>query len=215
VFLRAFALRAPLDYDPSCSMTNENILRCDGCGQPASPEHIAKRLQRLEWTTRYRPLHIGTLLFGAIPPRNDSEFLYAEGGEFAGEAGIILKAAGLSTSGKSVEATLAEFQRCGFLLTHILECPLEQGASSPTAVQAVLEERFPAMGARIRRSLRPKRLMPVSLLLEPVLERLKRTDLGCPMVLDGAKAFALDGDAPDQAVARLRHALIAVSASAR
>src|SRR4029077_20020276 len=100
---------------------NRTDLRCDGCGQAASPEHIAKRLQRLEWTTRHRPVHIGTLLLGAIAPQNDSEFLYAEGGEFAGEAGIILEAAGLPTRGKYAEATLAEFQRGGFLLTHVLE----------------------------------------------------------------------------------------------
>jgi hypothetical protein len=196
-------------------MTNESLLRCDGCGQPASPEHLAKRLQRLEWTTRYRPVHIGTLLLGAIAPRNDSDFLYAEGGEFGGEAGIILEATGLSTLGKSAETTLAEFQRGGFLLTHVLECPFEEGASDPTGVQAVLEARFPAVVARIRRSLRPKRLALISQALEPVLGRLDKIDLECSIVLDGAKPFALDGHVPDQAIARLRNTLVAVSASVR
>ena len=37
-------------------MTNLIALRCDGCGQAASPEHMARRLRRLEWTTRYRPV---------------------------------------------------------------------------------------------------------------------------------------------------------------
>jgi len=73
---------------------NETDLQCDGCGQAASPEHIAKRLQRLEWTTRFRPLHIGTLLLGAIAPRNDNEFIYSPAGAWDGEAKMLLDAAG-------------------------------------------------------------------------------------------------------------------------
>src|SRR5208283_736012 len=102
-----------------------NFLSCDGCGQSASPEHIARRLQRLEWTTRYRPLHIGALLLGGISPQSDEDFLYAA--QFKGEAVRLLEAVGISTSGKSSEAVLSEFQRGGFLLTHVLECPLEIG----------------------------------------------------------------------------------------
>ncbi len=78
----------------------EIALRCDGCGQTASPAHVAQRLQRLEWTTRYRPVHIGALLLGAIAPREDAEFLYAPEGKFAGEAKRVLQATGVSTSGK-------------------------------------------------------------------------------------------------------------------
>src|SRR5258708_40081209 len=103
-------------------------LRCDGCGQAASPEHIARRLQRLEWTTRYRPVHIGTLLLGAVAPQNDSEVVYSPGGAWDGEARILLAAARLPQEGKSAESTLAEFQRLAFLLTHVLECPLWVGA---------------------------------------------------------------------------------------
>ena len=188
-------------------MTNTSLLQCDGCGQPASPEHIAKRLQRLEWTTRYRPVHIGTLLLGAIAPEKDSEFLYAEGAELAGEAGIIVRAAGLSTVGKPVEATLAEFQRGGFLLAYVLDCPLESGANDADTVQELLEKRFPAVLTRIRRSLRPKRLIPISRLLEPLLCLLEKSDVGCPVVLDGGKPFALDGDNSDEAIVLLRQAL--------
>ncbi len=190
-------------------------MQCDGCGQPASPEHIAKRLERLERTTRYRPVHIGTLLLGAIAPKNDSEFLYAEGGNFGGEAGIILEAVGSSPRGKSAEATLAEFQRRGFLLAYVLDCALELGGGDAGVVQAALRERFPAVLARLRRSLRPKKLVPISRLLEALLGSLENSNLGCPIVLDGGKPFALDGETPDQAIVRLRQALAAVSTSAR
>jgi len=188
-------------------MTNTDLLLCDGCGQPASSEHIAKRLQRLEWTTRYRPLHIGTVLLGAFAPADDAEFLYAEGGEFAGEAKNVLASSGISRNGKSVEATLTEFQRAGFLLTYALECPLNAGVSDPGAIQALLRARLPALRARIRRSLRPKRMVPISSFLEPLIDQLKDSELGCPLVLDGGIPFALDSAAPRPAVARLSEVL--------
>jgi hypothetical protein len=105
-------------------MTNAD-LRCDGCGQPASPEHIARRLQRLEWTTRCRPVHIGALLLGAAAPQNDLEFIYSPSGQWNGQAQVLLAAAGITSDGKPPETVLAEFQRGGFFVTHVLECPLE------------------------------------------------------------------------------------------
>jgi len=49
-------------------MAVPTLLPCDGCGQPASAEHIARRLQRLEWATRFRPIHIQALLLAAFRP---------------------------------------------------------------------------------------------------------------------------------------------------
>jgi hypothetical protein len=196
-------------------MTNTSALLCDGCGQSASPKHIARRLDRLEWATRYRPVHIGTLFLGAIAAENDAEFLYAENGRFEGQAGIILEAAGLSSSGKSAEAALAEFQRGGFFLAHVLECPLERGPNDVAGARERLDQRLPAALARIRRSWKPKKLVPISQLLEPLLGSLSQVDLGCRIVLDGHKPFALDGDAADQAITRLREALSVVSAPGR
>jgi hypothetical protein len=184
-------------------------LRCDGCGQLATPEHTAKRLKRLEWTTRYRPVHIGTLFLGAFSPATDSEFLYAEGGTFAGEAGRLVKAARLALGGKSAEATLMEFQRGGFLLTHMLECPLEGATSDPTTL---LQARLGFVAARIRRSLKPKRVALISRLLEPLIEHFGKTDLGCPIVLDVSKPFGLDDAEYDGPIAALSQALTLLTA---
>jgi hypothetical protein len=189
-------------------MVTKNLLQCDGCGQLASPEHIAKRLERLEWTTRYRPVHIGTLLLGAAAPSEDAEFLYSPDGAFAGEAGAVLAVAGVSASGKAADAVLAEFQRTGFLLTYVMECPLD----NENVLQAELSSRIPALVARVRRSMRPKRLVPISGDLQPLTRELQVLDLGCPIVLDGDKPFAI-GDAA--AAEHLRQALTAASASAR
>jgi hypothetical protein len=188
-------------------MAYTTSLRCDGCGQPASPEHITRRLQRLEWATRYRPVLVGTQLVSAVARESDSEFLYAPGGEFSGEAGIILAAAGLSADRESPEATLAEFQRHGFLLAHVLDCPLDEGVADAAAMQSLLVARIPGFRARIRRSLRPKKLVPISRLLKSMVQHLAKGDLGCEILLDGDQPFTLDGDDPVGAIARLRHAL--------
>ena len=193
-------------------MTTATLLHCDGCAQLASPEHIAKRLKRLEWTTRFRPVHISALLLGAAAPSADAEFLYAEDGQFAGQAKQILAAAGLSPDGKSREATLAELQRAGLLLTYVLECPFDPDGRE---VSDLLAARLSALTARVRRSLRPKRLVPISRLLGPLLRDLQANALGCPIVLDGSGPFALDGDTPDLAVDRLRQVLTPASASTR
>jgi hypothetical protein len=88
-------------------MTSSIDLPCDGCGQIASAGHIARRLQRLEWTTRYRPVHIHTLFLGGVSPRKDEEFLYSPNGEFQGEAAALLEVAGVSTAGKKADAAHA------------------------------------------------------------------------------------------------------------
>src|ERR1700693_6658898 len=103
---------------------NTSEILCDGCGQPASPEHIARRLQRLEWATRYRPIHLHTLLLGATSPPAPAEFLYSPEEAHSGEAANLIAATGISTAGKSADAIQSEFQRRGIYLTHVLECPL-------------------------------------------------------------------------------------------
>jgi hypothetical protein len=188
-------------------------LRCDGCGRLASPEHIARRLQRLEWTTRYRPVHIATLLLGAVAPQDDAEFLYSPAGQWEGEAKILLAAAGMTVVGKSAEAALAEFQRGGFFLAHVLECPLDDGAGGNP--QQLLANRLPAVLTRIRRSLKPKRLVPISPALEQFLPVLKSGELTCAIVLDQEKPFTLQADTENESAKRLREAFASQGSFAR
>jgi hypothetical protein len=174
---------------------------------------MAQRLQRLEWTTRFRPVHIGALLLGAVAPKEDREFLYASEGTFAGEAAAVLQAAGVATTGKSAEAALSEFQRGGFLLAHVLECPLDEENSGQ--VRQLLEACLPAALARIRRSLKPKRLVLLSQELEFALPRFQPNDLNCQLVLDAGKPFHLHPGQDSTAAQRLRKALVASGAAAR
>jgi hypothetical protein len=165
-------------------------LRCDGCGQPASPEHIARRLQRLEWATRYRPVHVAALFLGATAPASDSEFLYNPEGPFAGEAGRFLDAVGISPAGKTPEMILTEVQKAGFFLAHLLDCATE-GAVSPPALDSLLANRLPQTLARIRKSIKPRKVVPIGAALRPVIAELE-LGLECPVELNGGVPFVLD-----------------------
>lgn len=170
-------------------MTDSSLILCDGCGQPASPEHIARRLQRLEWTTRYRPIHLHTLLLGAVSPVNDAEFFYSPGDVHSGEAAHLFAAAGVVQENKNTDAMHSEFQRRGLFLTHILECPLD---SETVTAEIAIDARLSTLFTRIRRSLKPKRLVFISDLLTPLVPKFADAQLGCELVVDEGRAFALD-----------------------
>jgi|SRR6516165_4467622 hypothetical protein len=175
-------------------MTSSSALLCDGCGQLASPDHFARRLRRLEWTTRYRPVHIQALFLGAIAPEGESSFLYCPEGHFIGEAGDLLDALQIHREGKSAEIVLTEFQKRGFLLTHVLECPLAPGQTGLSA-EEFLGRQLPAAIARIRRSLKPKRVVLISDELNLVAAKLREVDLGCPVFASKTGSFLLKGNA--------------------
>src|ERR1700733_10369959 len=177
-------------------MADTSEILCDGCGQPASPEHIARRLQRLEWATRYRPIHLHTLLLGTISPEAPAHFLYSPQETHTGEAAHLFAAAGISVDGKSADVIQSEFQRRGIYLTHVLECPLEGLSPSADFLNNALVARLPMLFTRIRRSLKPKRLALISGSLTPLTERFASAQLNCELVLDDGRAFALDDANP-------------------
>jgi hypothetical protein len=171
----------------SDSSSTISTILCDGCGQPASPEHLAQRLLRLEWATRYRPIHLHSLLLGAVAPASRAQYLYSPDGTHTGEAVHVLAAADVTGTGKNADAVHAEFQRRGLFLTHVLECPLENNSSA-----GLVESRLPLLFTRIRRSLKPKRLVLISEELAPLIDKFTEASLGCELVLDHGKPFALD-----------------------
>src|SRR5262245_31556648 len=98
-----------------------NQLICDGCGRQATAEHIATRIARLEQATRYRPIHIQTL-FVADAPGNDRRKLE----DLLDELKIpAAKNEDGSEEGKPEDPRLEEFQRRGFCLAYVIECPIE------------------------------------------------------------------------------------------
>jgi len=187
-------------------MTVSRLLPCDGCGQLASAEHIARRLQRLEWATRFRPIHIQALLLAASAPEADSEFLYSPQAPFTGLAGDLLSALSISTAGKSNDEVLADFQKRGLFLVYLLECPFAPGIEATEAVD-VLDRHLPQAVARVRRSLKPKRVLVLSQDLQRFLPQLSETDLGCPVVYAPLAASSSAVPPTDDEIAAFRAAL--------
>jgi hypothetical protein len=194
-------------------MTTANLMPCDGCGQAASPQHIARRLQRLEWTTRFRPVHVSVLLVSAFPPEADAEFLYAAPGVFQGEGADLLEALDVPYVGKVADAVLSDFQRRGFLLIHAMDCPPNPESNNPCQIQALLEARLSVLFTRVRRSLKPKRAVLISELLEPLVDRFLESSVGCPVTLDNGKPFGLQRTSSRGVNSRLRSALALTATS--
>src|SRR5215475_13538270 len=125
---------------------------CDGCGQGTASDHIARRLKRLEQTTRYRPIHIQAVFLCGQSPTKDAEFLYAANSSFEGEARALLETVGIETGGRDADSVLSEFQRKGYFLTHVLECAPEKGATQ--GLRESLRKKLPSALKRLRTSLR-------------------------------------------------------------
>jgi hypothetical protein len=117
---------------------------CDGCGHTVDAAHIQKRIGRLELATRYRPVHIHTLLIGAAPPERDEEYLYS--------------------SAKESE----EMQKAGLYLAYATECPLAKGAD----VHEVVKRAVPTVLKRVRLSYKPQSIVlfgaPTAELIGPI-----------------------------------------------
>ena len=184
-------------------MAQTSLLTCDGCGQLASPAHFARRLQRLEWATRFRPVHIQSLVLSGISPEVNGAFLYSPEGPFTNEAVGLLSALEINPEGKSRETVLSEIQKRGLMLIHSLDCPLEPGTTAPAA-QRLLEKQLLLVLARVRRSLKPKRVALISPETAPLLPKLLAADLGCTVFKDGNQPFSWSSP---QALAALKHAL--------
>jgi hypothetical protein len=173
------------------------LLPCEGCGQLADSRHIAMRLERLEWASRFRPIHIQTLLLSGIAPAQNDEFFYNPYGQFQGEARKLLQSFQIAADGKSAESVLGEVQKRGLMLIHVLECPLSAELSRSEA-RPLLENQLATTVKRIRRSLKPKRVLLVFADMVPLAEKLLRTDLGCPVFPSAGGAF-LSGSSPSEA----------------
>ena len=142
------------------------------------------------------------VFLSAQSPASAEEFLYGARQEFQGEAAALLRALQIESGANPAEQVLSEFQRKGFFLTHVLECPnpVEGEACSAEA----LIKRLPIVLRRLRASLKPKKVVVISAELAPVLAELKSIHTGAELLLDGQAAFNLT-DA--QSVARLRSKL--------
>lgn len=191
-----------------------DAILCDGCGQPATPQHIADRLRRLELATRYRPIHIQVLFLASAPPSGIANDFYdaASNEESEGQAGqnwarVFFEALNISPgAGNCREERLAEFQRRGYFLAFVSECPIYKteaasaGGSRVPGVASVVTQLGPLVVKRIRYSYKPRFIVLLDRDTQPLVRILK--EAGVENVLacaDGAgAAWALDGGFDDK-----------------
>ena len=166
---------------------------CDGCGAQVDDAHIRARIERLEMATRFRPIHIQVLILGVAPPARPEDYFYRaaeQGTERSSGAreffDAMLKCTGEDPSRFATESeALAEFQRRGLFLTHVVECP--EGTEAER--EAALARCAPSLGKRIQFSYKPKFVAPIFSALQTVVPFLANAGMAERLILDGDQPF--------------------------
>lgn len=135
---------------------------CDGCGAMVDAEHIRQRIERLEIATRYRPVHIQTLLIGSAPPAKNDDYVY------------------------SSEKAGAELQRSGIFVVYTVECPLIDGADASDSVQRA----GPTLIKRLQFSYKPKSIVLFSSATSELVPALREAGFGERLILKEGAPFA-------------------------
>ena len=155
---------------------------CDGCGAPADEAHIRQRIERLEMATRFRPIHIQTLLLADAPTGSNEDYFYrplsegesrsAGAKEFFAE---MMKSAGIAPDvSADEEAALAEFQRRGFYLAYAVECPV----ATPQELSKRIAAASSTLLKRIEFSYRPKHVVPIGAAVKAIAPELQKSSIG-------------------------------------
>jgi hypothetical protein len=179
---------------------------CDGCGLSVDQAHIRARIERLEMSTRFRPIHVRVLLMDAAPPAHRGDFFYdptagPDARSVAGKAYFdeLAELAGAPHgSGAQAGATLAEFQRRGFFLTWAVECPV-----AAEELNAAVRRLAPTVLRRVQTSYRPKHLALISEATRELIEPFQAGVWGDRLILDDGAPFE-----PTSAGERLARAII-------
>jgi hypothetical protein len=176
---------------------NSTPIICDGCGLPASPEHIGARVQRLELATRFRPIHVDVLFVALEPmPRLEDDFYRPPESRnffdpFLSALDILPEAGKQSREANGREADVArllEFQRKGYYLTYLSECPLLARADA-NATRERISRLAPTLIRRIRFNYKPKHIALVGTNLTSLIEVLQQAGMGA--LLDISQAAPL------------------------
>jgi hypothetical protein len=176
---------------------NSTSIICDGCGLPASPAHIAARVQRLELATRFRPIHIDMLFVALEPGHRPEDDFYGPPESrdffdpFLSSLKIQSEAGKPSNEANGREADvsrLLEFQRRGYYLTYLSECPAMAQEDANVARECI--SRLAAtLVKRIRFNYKPKHISLVGTNLNPLIEVFQQAGMG--PLLDFSQAAPL------------------------
>ena len=150
----------------------------------------------MEWASRYRPVHIATLVLAPAPPAALEDHFYAPEG-LPREPGALafyedlLAACGIAADVERKEDALAKFQHGGFFLAEAVECPVAEGAESD--FESLLARLVPTVVRRVRFSYRPKAVLVLSERLAVVAKALGEAGIEAEMLLWEGAPVALAG----------------------
>lgn len=139
---------------------------CDACGAEVTDEHVRERIERLELSTRFRPIRIHVLFIDATPPPRMEDFFYRPVLDRSVRSlatrmffDEIAKSLGIAPGPDLSEQTvLTEFQRRNYYLAYAVECPIEGYAEQEAAVRRLA----PTIQKRVQASYKPKYILPLS-----------------------------------------------------
>jgi hypothetical protein len=139
---------------------------CDGCGAEVTDEHVRQRIERLEFSSRFRPIRIQVLFIDAAPPTRPEDFFYrpvldrsirSVGSRMFFDE--MARSVGIAPGPDLKEqAVLTEFQRRNYFLAYAIECPVEGHAEQEAAVRNLA----PTIQKRVQSSYKPKYILPLS-----------------------------------------------------
>lgn len=184
--------------------SSANSIVCDGCGRPASPDHIAGRVARLERATRFRPVHMNVLFVALAPMTRPEDDFYGppQSSAFFESLMDALDITPLaaevpreSDRTRDQSARLAEFQRKGYYLSYLSECPILDETDS---VAAAISTLGPALIRRIRFNYKPKHIALLGSNMAPLIGILEKAGMGTLLLLHGGQPLTLPqaGDLP-------------------
>ncbi|MHB8539479.1 MAG: hypothetical protein ACYDCD_00845 [Candidatus Acidiferrales bacterium] len=195
---------------------------CDGCGVVATDEHLRRRVERLELATRFRPIHIETLIVYPAPPEPSEDYFYKPGAsrdERSAHARAFFDALtgafrGVenSSAAASEETLLAEFQRAGCFLAGCSECPLEETSISTTDLVGRLA---PSLVRRVQYSYKPKQTLLLSNELASLIPFLQQAGFEEKLLLRDGAPIEIPAFKDPAAIVRFRTDVRAVLAKTR
>ena len=197
-------------------------IRCDSCGVATTDEHLRRRVERLELATRFRPIHIETLILCLAPPKRLEDYFYKPAASpaqrspgaraFFDALTGAFRGAEAPGATASEETLLAEFQRAGCFLVGCSECPLENTGISTSDLVGRLA---PSVVGRVQCSYKPKQILLLSNELMLLIPSLRQAGLEEKLHLHHGAPIEIPAFEDPAAIVRFRTDVRAVLAKTR
>src|SRR5271154_429786 len=165
---------------------------CEGCGTRTDDAHVARRTERIDLASKYRPVQIKVLFLDASPPSRIEDYFYSPTSNRAARSvpsrayfDELAKTMGSTLMASTEEGILTEFRRRGYFLSYAVECPFENEGE----LHAALRRLAPTALKRIQYSLIPNYIVPLGAATKELVRLFGLIGWGDRLVLDNAGPF--------------------------